>query len=210
MTDQPTESQTGVPIPPKGSGGGSNKVVFIVLGVILFCFIAFGVVVTAGVYYVKNRGANIVKDIAKTQGVDVESFDADAESGKISIKTKSGELTSEVGKELPDDYPVDLLPVYNGVIESTSRLNISDAKNWTVLINTDDDLKQIDTKVKEDLLSHGWEIVMEQDSDEQRVKTAKKEGSTAMISFGPSRSDEGPAQQIRYHITQKQTKDENE
>lgn len=207
MTQQPTENPNGVPIPPKGSGGGSNKVLFIVLGVILFCFIAFGVVVTAGVYYVKNRGANIVKDIAKTQGVDIESYDADSGSGKITIKTKDGEVSNEIGKELPDDFPITDLPVYSGAISSTNRMNMSGTKTWTVIIGSDDDEKTINNTLKENFLNNGWEIVMEQDSDQHSMKSAKKGDYTAIVSHRANRDKDDHASQISYHVTQKKAEE---
>lgn len=207
MSDQPI-AQSGaeetVPIPPKNSGGGGNKVLLIILGVVVACMLLFGIVLTAGVFYVKNRGANIVKDIAKTQGVDVKNFDADKGTGEYTIKTDDGEITTKVSKELPDDFPTNLLPIYNGVITTTNRMNMSGRKHWTIVMETSDSLDTVGDTLKKDLVDNGWEVQMEQDSDNHGMKSAKKGDYSAMLGYREDKDDDDKAiTRLTYTIIQK-------
>jgi|GEM_PF-6474236 len=203
MSDQVNnEAEEVVPIPPKGSGSG-NKVLLIILGVIVACMLLFGIVLTAGVMYVKNRGANIVKDIAKTQGVDVKNFDTKNGTAEYSIKTKDGEFTSKVSKELPDDYPTNELPVYDGVITSTNRMNMGGSISWVVKLDTDDSRDVAADKVKQDLKDHGWEILMEQQDDDTNSYTAKKGDRTAAVSLDDHAKNGKTT--VMYSVIQKST-----
>lgn len=201
---QPVAEET-VPIPPKNSGGGGgNKVLLIILGVIVACMLLFGIVLTAGVLYVKNRGANIVKDIAKTQGVDVKNYDAKTGSGEYTVKTDDGEITTKVSKELPDDYPANELPVYNGVITTTNRMSMSGTKNWSIIMETGDSMETVGDTLKKDLVDNGWDIVVEQDSDDHGMKTAKKDGYSAVLGYREEKDDDDKAiTRITYTVTRK-------
>jgi len=204
MSDQVSnEAEEVVPVPPKGSGSG-KKVLLVILGVLVACMLLFGIVLTAGVLYVKNRGANIVKDIAKTQGVDVKNYDAKNGTAEYSIKTEDGEITSKVSKELPDDYPTNELPVYDGVITSTNRMNLSGNVSWMVSMESQDSADAVGDAVKKELKDHGWEIIMEQDNDGRSLKTAKKGDYTAMVSYESDTNDaEQKITRITYNVSQK-------
>ena len=203
MSDQPVAqpgAEETVPIPPKNSGGG-NKVLLIILGVVVACMLIFGIVLTAGVFYVKNRGADIVKDIAKTQGVDVKNYDAKSGTAEYTIKTDEGEFTTKVSKELPDDFPSNELPIYDGVITTTNRMNIGGRKHWTIVMETSDSLDVVGDALKENLVENGWEVQVEQDSDNHGMKNAKKGDYGAVLGYREDKNDDDQTiTQITYTI----------
>lgn len=210
MTEQqqnpaPNNDDEVVPIPPKGSGGGGSKVLLIILGLFVACVLVFGVLLTAGAWFVKNRTADVIRGVAKTQGVDIEDFDVDAGKGKVRIKTGSGEAVSSSGPELPEGFPTEYITVYDGKIKGSNRFKSGDGTSWSVIVETSDDSDAIKQSVQKTLEDNEWKSVMEQDSDNTHMRVAKNEPYTATISWGKS-NDDG-IRRVSYNIIKSSPKE---
>lgn len=184
-----------VPVPPKGSSSGS-KVLLIVVGVLIVGAILLSVVATAGYKYFQKR---IGKEILKTQGIDVKKVDEKSGEVEYSIKGDEGEeLTFKSSKTLPDDFPTNQLPIYDGEITNTNRMVMEGRTSWTIIITTSDSIDAVKSAVRDNFISHDWEIVMEQDTDESGMLIAKKDGYTATTSYSID-SDNGEVR-ISYNV----------
>lgn len=194
MTEQqqniaPNNDDEVVPIPPKGSGGGS-KLLVVILGVIVACVLIFGVLATAGVWYLKSRGANIIRDVAKTQGVDIDDVDLTSGKGKIRIKTDDGDAVASTGPELPEGFPSEEITLYDGTIKASNRFKSDKNISWSIVVETSDSSGAIKPFVQKGLDDNGWKSIMEQDSDRSHMRIAKKEPYNATISWGKPNDDD--------------------
>ena len=161
----------------------SNKKLFIILGVVVFfLFILPGILFAVFVGYVANRGGeNIVEDIAKSQGVDV---DLDTKDGNVSIKDKDGnEYSTKTGTDLPEDFPKEALALYSNKYTNTSRIKVGENTSWTVVIETSDSPATITAKVKEQLAAGSWAIQSESNSSDYNMIIAKKDPYSAVINY---------------------------
>ena len=161
----------------------SNKKLFIVLGVVVFfLFILPGILFAVFVGYVANRGGeNIVEDLAKSQGVDV---DLNTKDGNVSIKDKDGnEYSSTTGTDLPDDFPKEALALYSNKYTNTSRIKVGENTSWTVVIETKDSPAVVSPKVKEQLAAGSWAIQSESNSSDYNMIIAKKEPYSAVVNY---------------------------
>ena len=172
-------ANTAQPAPAKKS----NKKLFIILGVVVFfLFILPGILFAVFVGYIANRGGeNIVEDIAKSQGVDV---DLDTKDGNISIKDKDGnEYSTKTGTDLPEDFPKEALALYSNKYTNTSRIKVGENTSWTVAIETNDSPASITSKVKEQLAAGSWAIQSESNSSDYNMIIAKKDPYSAVINY---------------------------
>lgn len=124
---------------------GSNKTVFIVVGVVAAVVLIPIILLTIGASIIGHKITNGVKVTSSGDGK------------SATIKTANGDEISTGGasKTLPKDFPSSV-SVYNGTIVTSARLTIDGKVTWSVVIETKDDVAKVGDALSQSFSTNGW------------------------------------------------------
>lgn len=166
--------------------GGIVLVVFIVGAFAAVSFI--GSLIKGGTEKLIQGGTEKVLEAA-TGATGVNIVNEDGKKG-MTFKDKDGnEFQVTQSKEIPADFPKDVVNLYDGTVTRTGRTKIGDKTMWTVLIETPDDLKKVAQYLADQFAQNGWEVMTEQDSDNRSIRIAKKENYGMTVTYSRNQDD---------------------
>ena len=111
--------------------------------------------------------------------------DVDASDDGVTIKTKDGEFSSKATKELPEEWPSDILPVADGFeIENVTETKTADGTMSIVSTKGDTDAGElVDTYVGA-FESNGVEVAMQTKSGDGGMVNGTKDGTSYQVMIG--------------------------
>lgn len=131
-------------------------------------------VIAAVIFLVIPAIALTVGGIFLSKKVNESGVKVDTDSKSVSISDKNGnEFSAGGNQKLPSDFPSDI-PLYNGDIAATGKVNSDGKSGWTVSILTNDSASQVSDTINKSYSSDGWSTEMTNTSAEGGLLIAKK------------------------------------
>lgn len=113
-------------------------------------------------------------------GKDDLSVDRDGED----VKIESGDGSIAIGEELPDDFPVDDVPLVEGKVVQGTTYAAGDSVGWTVGVVHDDAVPATLDRVAAELTGAGFEELSRFSAEDGAVLGVTKDDYTVQVSFG--------------------------
>ncbi len=139
---------------------------------------------TAGCQKAAEKAAE--KAIEGATGVDIDTSD-----GSVTIESEDGgsvEIQGESG-DIPEGFPDDV-PVYDGDIQTTSKVSTGEGTAFYVELTTGDGASDVHDWYKSELESEGWAIQMDTTSTQNGAFSgllmAEKDGAQVSMTFEES------------------------
>lgn len=140
----------------------NHKVIIIlaIIAAILFLVLPAIALTVGGIFLGKKIEENGVK--------------FDANSNSVSITDKNGnEFSAGEGQKLPADFPTSV-PLYQGDMTATGKINTDGKTGWTVAIGTNDDVNKVTDSLTKSYSSDGWMTDMSNSTNEGGMIIATK------------------------------------
>jgi len=119
-----------VEVPPPKSGGSSNSALKIIL-IIVGAIVVLGLLALAAFGWFFKEAVETVTD----------NVDVSQEDGSFQISSQDGDNAYEVNsgdtKQLPDDFPSQVMLIEPYTIQSSSRTKVGQRRSWIVNFNVD-------------------------------------------------------------------------
>lgn len=129
-----------------------------------------------------------VLDIADGEGsIDTDGDGEDdlaLERDGEDVKIESGDGSIAIGEELPEDFPVDDVPLVEGRVVQGTTYAAGDSVGWTVGVVHDDAVPATLDRVAGDLTGAGFEELSRFSAEDGAVLGVTKDSYTVQVSFG--------------------------
>lgn len=152
--------------------------------IMLLAALLMVLVATTGCEKAAEKAAE--KAIEGATGVDI-----DADDDSVTIEGEDGETVEIQGDsgEVPDGFPDDV-PVYDGDIQTTSKVSTGEGTAYYVELTTDDGASDVHDWYKSEFESEGWAIQMDTTSTQNGAFSgllmAEKDGAQVSMTLEES------------------------